>query len=507
MSMVEQPASSRETSLEQMRTVLEFSPVPTFILQWEKVVYINPAGVALLRREEAEQTIYRSILQFNHPKDREETRRKRLDVLREQGDQVAIARRNWIRSDGRWTRQPGGTILVDVKAWAIPLAGGDGTQVTLTDITAPHLQQQAREQREQHLRLAVDSSEVGVWDLDPAAGKLRCSSRCLEIFQLPWNGGMDYPLFLKLLHPEDRARTDRAVLESLDPEGSGEYGNDYRILCSDGTVRWIAAKGHAFFSNIGGKRKATRLIGTALDITELRQSDASLRQNEKLAVTGRLAASIAHEINNPLEAITNLLYLLDESALENEQRKYIQLAQQELARVVDISTQALRFYRDPGAPTLCNVSEIIDSALALFNGRIAALQIQIEREDSKKATVLGGREELRQVLVNLIHNAIDAMPHGGRLLIRTRSATNWHNGRKGVCMVVADTGHGMRRSTLRRIFEPFFTTRSAVGTGLGLWLCAGIVQKHAGVIKVKSSQHPTHQGTVFSIFLPLDRRR
>ncbi|MEO6828980.1 MAG: ATP-binding protein [Acidobacteriaceae bacterium] len=502
--MIEQSASSHEITLEEMRTVLEFSPVPTCILQWEKILYINPAGIALLGREHAEQTIYRYILQFDGT---EEARRHRIERLRDRGDQVPIARRSWTRSAGKWSRQSGGTILLAVKAWAIPLSGGNGTQVTFADITQIHQQHQTREQREQYLRLAIDSSETGVWDLDPLTGKIRCSKRSHEIFNLPWNREMDYPTFLKLLHREDRARTHAAIQQSLRADCAGEFGSDYRIPCPDGKVRWVAAKGHAFFSNTEGTRKATRLIGTVLDITELRQSDASLRQNEKLAVTGRLAASIAHEINNPLEAITNLLYLLEDGSLNAEQRKYIELAQQELARVVDISIQALRFYRDPSAPAACNMSEIIDSALMLFNGRIAAMQIQVEREDCKTMTVLGAREELRQMLVNLIHNAMDAMPQGGRLLIRTKGAVNWKSGRKGVCLVVADTGHGMSRSTMKHIFEPFFTTRSSIGTGLGLWLCAGIVQKHRGTIKVRSCQRAGRRGTVFSIFLPLDRRQ
>jgi len=507
MPMVQQPAYSRNLTLEQMRAGLEFSPVAGFIYQWEQIVYINPAGLTLLGVEEADRTIYKSILQFGNREDSEETRRIRLDRLREYGDRVTIGRRGWVRREGKWTRQDGGTVVLDVRAWDVPLAGGNATQVNLTDVTALEQKQQTREKQEQHLRLAVDSAEVGIWDYDPATGKVRWSRRCHEIFFLPWDAPVDYPTFLKLLHPEDRARTDRAVEDSLAPNGTGEFGSDYRVICPDGSVRWVAAKGHTFFSHGDGERKATRLIGTALDITELRQSDASLRQNEKLAVTGRLAASIAHEINNPLEAITNLLYLLEESSPEAEQRKYIQLAQQELARVVDISTQALRFYRDPSAPAPCPIGEVVDSALTLFNGRIAAMHIQVEREDSEAATVLGAKEELRQVLVNMIHNSIDAMPNGGRLLIRTGCATNWRTGRQGVRIAVADTGHGMSQRTQKRIFEPFFTTRSAVGTGLGLWLSAGIVQKHGGTIRVKSSQRPERRGTVFSIFLPFDRRR
>ncbi len=507
MSTDTQPAFTRDVTQEQMRAVLEFSAVPTLILQWGKVLYINPAGLALLGRERAEEIVYESILGYSDPHEREESRRRRLQRLKERGDEISIAQKSWIRQEGKWKRRDGGIIVLEVKAWSIPLAGGDGTQITFTDITALRKDEEARRQAEEHLRLAIDSAEIGIWDFDPKTNKLQWSKRCNELFDLPWDGEVNYPDVLRLIHPEDRARTERAVEESLDPEGTGEFGCDYRVLCPDGNVRWIASKGHVFFSNVVGRRSATRLIGTALEITDLRQSDASLRQNEKLAVTGRLASSIAHEINNPLEAITNLLYLLDDASLETEQRKYIKLAQQELARVVDISTQALRFYRDPSAPTQCNLPEIIESALTLFGGRIAAAQIQVERRDSGQGVVLGAREELRQLIVNLIHNAITAMPQGGRLLIRTKRTTKWRIGRKGVRLTVADTGHGMNRSTMRRIFEPFFTTRPAVGTGLGLWLCAGIVKKHGGTIEVRSGQKAGRSGAVFSIFLPFDRRK
>lgn len=380
-------------------------------------------------------------------------------------------------------------------------------QITFSPIPAPDASDAAEQRMTEHVLLAMESGEVGVWDLNPVTGVLQWSSRCNEIFGNPFDGAGDYATFLKLVHPEDRARTENAVRDSLDPLGTGEYGCDYRILCPDGKVRWIAAKGHAYFSRQNGRRRATRLVGAVLDITDLRQADASLRQSEKLDVTGRLAASIAHEINNPLEAITNLLYLLDDSPLKDDQRKYVKLAQEELARVVDISTQALRFYQDPSAPTRCNLAELTDSVVQLFSRRMAGLQIHVERQYDEDSTVLGTREELRQAIVNLIHNAVDAMPHGGRLLVRTKAVVRWPTQRKGVQLTIADTGHGMDRATTRRIFEPFFTTRPEVGTGLGLWLTAGMVHKHGGSIRIKSCPFPGRSGTVFTLFLPKDRRK
>lgn len=506
MSMGPQSGSARDVTLEQMRAVLEFSPIPTSILQWNKIAYINPAALTLLGPEEAEQVIYHSILKWTDPEEPEEIRRERMASWMAQGERITVARKNWVCRNKKWIRRDGSTLIVEVKAWTIPLLGGDGTQITFTDITAQSHAEQVRLKDEDWLRLAIESGNIGTWDLNPATGRLQWSKQCNKIFGLPWDAEIDYAAFLKLLHPDERKRTDAAVQKSFDLNGTGEYSSDYRVIWPNGEIRWIAATGRTFFRNTNGSRKAVRMVGTILDVTELRKTDASVNQTEKLAAAERLAASIAHEINNPLEAITNLLYLVRDGALHEEQRKYIELAQHELARVTDIATQTLRFYHDPGAPTQCVVAEIIDSVLTLFGGRISASNIRIERRYSNGTSLLGAREELRQVLVNLIHNSMDAMPRGGRLLVRTKEATNWKTGRRGIRIIVADTGHGMDRTTMKRLFEPFFTTRASVGTGLGLWLSSGIVKKHGGTIQVKSCPRTEDSGTVFSIFLPLDRR-
>jgi len=502
-----QISPTRGITLEQLCAVLEFSPVPTAVLQWNNVLHINPAGRALLGPDDAEQQFTRSILGWTDSSPSEEIRRKRVSAWTTQAEMIPVPRKNWLRAEGNWKRRDERALVVEVKAWAIPLIGGDGTQITFADATSDGLTDQANQTEQDETHLAIEAGAVGTWDLDPTSGSIRLSRRAKEIFGLGWSSTIDYTSFLALLHPEDRARTDRALQQSLNPGSSGEFGSDYRILCADGKVRWIAAKGHAFFSGPDRQRKATRLVGIVLDMTDLRQTDASLLQTEKLAATGQLAASLAHEINNPLEAITNLLFLLQDGPLQDEQRKYLKMAEEELARVIDIAVQTLRFYHDPGAPVQCKVAEIMDSAIAPFVGRMAASKINVERGYRENVSVLGAREELRQVLVNMVLNAMNAMPHGGRLLMRTKEATNWKTGRKGARLVIADAGLGMNQATVKRIFEPFFTTRAAVGTGLGLWLCSGIIQKHGGEIRVKSRQTQGRSGTVFSIFLPFDRRR
>ena len=245
------------------------------------------------------------------------------------------------------------------------------------------------------------------------------------------------------------------------------------------------------------------ILVLGVDGTERKRAEAALVQSEKLAAVGRLSASIAHEINNPLEAVTNLLYLIDqENDLPEQVRSFTRLAQQELARVSQIATQTLRFYRQPTARTAVRVSEQLDSVLKLYQGRLTSAGVEVVRDYRGTGLLLAFEGELRQVFTNFVGNALDASRNGGRMTLREREATDWRTGRKGVRVTVADCGHGMSKETLARIFEPFFSTKGITGTGLGLWVSMGIIQKHEGRIKVKSSTSPRRHGTVFSLFIP-----
>jgi PAS domain S-box-containing protein len=245
------------------------------------------------------------------------------------------------------------------------------------------------------------------------------------------------------------------------------------------------------------------ILALGVDVTERKRVEAALLQSEKLAAVGRLSASIAHEINNPLEAVTNLLYLIDqEKDLSEQTRSFTHLAQQELARVSQIATQTLRFYRQPTARTAVRVSEQLDSVLKLYQGRLTSAGVEVVRDYRKSTPLMAFEGELRQVFTNLVGNALDASRNGGKMTLREREATDWRTGRKGVRVTVADRGHGMSRETLHRIFEPFFSTKGITGTGLGLWVTLGIIQKHEGRVKVRSSESPKRHGTVFSVFIP-----
>ncbi len=230
----------------------------------------------------------------------------------------------------------------------------------------------------------------------------------------------------------------------------------------------------------------------------------ALRRSEKLAVTGRLAASIAHEINNPLEAVTNLIYLLRAEAPSERAQEYLRQADQELARVAEITKHTLRFYREPNQAVRVDLVSVMDSVLTLYHSRLVAAKVVVERQVRTTAlNVLASPGELRQVIANIVGNALDAMRNGGCLRLRLSEATGTGNGCPTARLSIADTGHGIPRHILHTIFEPFVTTKGETGTGLGLWVSAEIVKKNGWSIRVRSCTAPCRSGTVFSILMPI----
>jgi len=244
------------------------------------------------------------------------------------------------------------------------------------------------------------------------------------------------------------------------------------------------------------------ITAVALEVTHQKKAENALIQSEKLAAVGRLASSISHEINNPLEAITNLLYLVSMSKdLPAGVRAYVSTAQNELSRVCQIATQTLRFHRQAVRATDITAAELVDAVLNLYQGRLANSGIRVEATYATTTRILCFENDIRQVLSNLIANAVDAMRQGGRLIIRAHDAID-QAGRKGIRLAIADTGHGMPPEVQARLFEPFYTTKDLNGTGLGLWISSEIVSRHQGRLTYRSTQHPVHHGTIFSLFLP-----
>jgi PAS domain S-box-containing protein len=303
----------------------------------------------------------------------------------------------------------------------------------------------------------------------------------------------------RFLQNNERSQPGRTLIrEALEEQ------REVRVLMKnfrkDGTSFWNELALSPIRNRAG---EVTHVVGIQMDVTARVEFEAALRESEKLAAVGRLAASIAHEINNPLESVMNLLYLSRETGKREESLEYLAQADKELQRVAQITSQSLRFYKQSTKPRAVRCTELVESVLDLYIGRLESAHIRLEVRERMSASIVCLESEIRQVLSNLVRNAIDAMHgNGGRLLVRSREATEWRSGTPGVIITVADTGSGISRETMNKLYTAFFTTKGIGGTGLGLWVSSEIVKRHQGGLRVRSSQKPGKSWTVFQLFLP-----
>ena len=239
----------------------------------------------------------------------------------------------------------------------------------------------------------------------------------------------------------------------------------------------------------------------ARDISDRKKIERMLIQSEKLAATGRMAATIAHEINNPLESVINLIFLARQHSAESgKAHQYLLTAEEELERVSHIARQTLGYYKDTGSPAEVTLHSLIENVLAVYNPRLTALGISVDLRFNDLQRIVVSKGEMLQVFSNVIANAVDAMRHGGALKISTRKLTGPTG--DGIQTVIRDNGTGIQQEHLEKIFEPFFTTKGNLGTGIGLWVARQLVERRGGQISVASSTEPGKSGTTFTIFIP-----
>lgn len=357
---------------------------------------------------------------------------------------------------------------------------------------------EALREREALLEIALRANGMGVWLWDVEENAIHRSDEAFRMFgRAPGTLGVAPEAWLDMVHEEDREAV-REALEKTRAEGV-DYHRQYRVRWPDGTLHWVESQGRC---QLDGEGRVVRVVGVMADISHRKRTEEAMLRAEKLAVAGRLAASVAHEINNPLEAVANLLYLITITDSARDAQQHAQRALDELLRVSLITQSTLKFHRQPGMPRITMVSEIVDGVVALFRPRMLAAGIELKVEVKSEVAIACMPSEAQQIFANLTANAIEAMPQKGRLRIRLRHARDWRSGRDGMHITFVDSGVGMDRATIRRIFEPFFTTKAETGTGLGMWVVQQLVERHGGHVHIRSTPRYGASGTAISVFLP-----
>jgi PAS domain S-box-containing protein len=307
---------------------------------------------------------------------------------------------------------------------------------------------------------------------------------------------------VSLLMPPDRPNEMKDILERL-RRGERMEHLQARRRAKDGRELIVELNISPIRDGLG---KIVGASTTARDVTQVKMAEQAIRSSEKLAVAGRMAATVAHEINNPLEAITNILYLLENSAqLDDTAREFVRAAQTELKRISQITKLTLGFHRGAeSSQTPVKITELIDDVLTLYERKVVTLGIAVKKRYHGTGVVHADSGELRQVFSNLMVNAMDALTRtGNQLCVHVFDSVDWKDPSvKGVRTVVSDNGGGIAREHHARLFEPFYTTKGEKGTGVGLWVSRSIIEKHGGSIRFRSNTKPGISGTAFSVFLP-----
>jgi len=360
---------------------------------------------------------------------------------------------------------------------------------------------EALRERDEMLRIALEANGMGLWVWDLQHQRVYWSD---EMYRLggrePGSVEPTFEAWIESVVEDDRERVIEARKRSC---ATGvDYHEMYRVRWGDGSILWIESQGKCLFDGDG---KVIRVVGVLADVTPRRHAEEAMLRAEKLAVAGRLAASVAHEINNPLEAVSNLLFLITLTDTTAVAKQHAQTALDQLMRVSMITQQTLKFHRQSGYPSTTKLSEVVDTVRALFNARLVANDVTVDIDARDEQEVNCMPSEAQQIFANLLANAIEATPMGGKVTVRLRPSPDWRDRSvQGMRVTFADSGTGVDRDTIKRMFEPFFTTKAETGTGLGLWVVAQLVERHNGHVCVYSRQRGGPSGTAFSVFLPLN---
>ncbi|HUN86793.1 MAG TPA: ATP-binding protein [Terracidiphilus sp.] len=377
-------------------------------------------------------------------------------------------------------------------------AAHDARQSTLNSMNDAALAREALHLSEERFRMLADNMSPLAWICDQLGNVTWYNKRWLEYTGMTFEemAGWDWS---KVQHPDYVERVVAGVKRSRD---TGEVWEDtFPLRGKDGAYRWFLSRAIPIRDTAG---EVVQWFGTNTDVTDNRLAEAALIKSEKLAAAGRLAFVLAHEINNPLQAVTNLMALLETSEeLHASTRKHARMAAEELARISHLTRQSLKFYRESTSPGPVDVQEALDGVLDFYARQCENRGITVSRQYRSNVTIQSYAGEIRQIITTLLVNAMEAIPAAGAIVVHVRQAGHRsRRGMAGVRIAIADSGTGISKENLSRLFEPFFTTKGQQGTGLGLWVAQGIVSRLGGSMKVRSCDCPQKSGTVFSIFFP-----
>jgi PAS domain S-box-containing protein len=395
-------------------------------------------------------------------------------------------------SGRRWMAEAYGAPVRDVNGQVV-----GGVTVTV-DVTERKQVEAALREREQRFRALAESLPQLVWIRDAEGGYVYANQRLHDFLGIS-AGSLQTSAF-EFIHPEDVGKTNAGWKRSM--ETGEDYVNEYRLRRHDGEYRHFLARAVPVRDETG---RILQWLGTSTDVNDQKLAEDALRRTEKLNTAARFAASMAHEINNPLNSVMNSVYLaLRDNDLNIATRELLAVADRELARTTHVVRQTLRFHRQSTAQSFVDLSELMDSVLALYKLHIKPNFAHIETEYLSHQRLLCFSDELRHVFGNLVSNSLDSMKSGGRLRVRVAPGRSWHRSEtRGIRVTVADSGAGIPVELRKRVFEPFVSSKESFGTGLGLWVSEDIVKKHKGTIAFRSSTEAERHGTVFSVFLPL----
>lgn len=388
----------------------------------------------------------------------------------------------------------------------VPVLGPDGAVEaiagTTRDTTDRRQSEDALRNSEERLRAFVSATADVIYSMNPDWSERRFLQGKEFI---PDTTDPSRTWMQKYIHPDDQEFVKAKISEAIETKGMFEL--EHRIMRADGTFGWTYSRAVPILDEQG---KILEWFGAAADVSRRKLAEDAVVKSEKLIAMGRLAGTIAHEINNPLEAAMNIIYLLRKNnSFDSQTQLFLKTLQDELSRISRITRQSLGFYRESSKLVEVSLAAILDEVLELLKRKAQDSGVTTDRRYSTQGSLLSFPGEMRQIFLNLIGNSIEAMPRGGRLRVHLYASRNWNysDSSHGFRVNVCDTGSGISRETAKKIFEPFFTTKEDKGTGLGLWVTRGIIHKHEGSIRFRSLRIAGKAVTCFSVFLPFPTTR